>query len=496
MARKKREVERSGRTVLLIDDNEDYLTAARRIIERDGHEVIAAPGGREGLAILRTREVDLVLVDYLMPGMTGEEFVREMRLFRPTTQVILQTGYASENPPRELLRRLDIQGFHDKSDGPEKLSLWVDVGLKAAFTVQLLTKSRIGLRFILDATPELHRIQPLDDLLQGVLHQMVGLLGATHSFVASTPPDAQEPRLGEGFLAMTQDEDNLFVRAATGRFNVASRIEDCLDQPAIEAVAGALTSVGITMTKETTIAPLRVGGRTIGVVYLEGMTRTAQESELLELFANQAAVAIQNVALYEMAALDSLTGVSTRRFFEQATARELRVASRTGASLGLIVIDVDDMKAINDVTGHAAGDRALAALGARMRCAVRATDLVGRIGGDEFAILLPATDLEGVEIVRQRVARALGEITIDFEGRSLTFTASVGAAILRGPPPELASARQQVPAFLELAARALLQGADSAMYRSKRERHHSVPPSSVGWPMVTSHEPTSAQVCQ
>src|SRR5207237_9500123 len=141
------------------------------LLEREGHTVPTATNGAEALAILPQQKVDLLLLDYFMPGMTGEQVVAEVRKFDPFVQVILQTGYASEQPPRELLHRLNIQGYYDKSEGPDRLLLWTDVGLKAAYTVQLLHKSRQGLRYILDVTPELHRIQQLHDLLQGILLQ-------------------------------------------------------------------------------------------------------------------------------------------------------------------------------------------------------------------------------------------------------------------------------------------------------------------------------------
>lgn len=124
-----------------------------RLLAREGHTVIAANNPLQALEILRRERVDLVLVDFFMPQMTGEAFVMELRSFNPLVQVILQTGYASEQPPRELLRRLDIQGYFDKSEGPDKLLLWTDVGLKAAFAVQLLEKGRLGLRYILNVTP-------------------------------------------------------------------------------------------------------------------------------------------------------------------------------------------------------------------------------------------------------------------------------------------------------------------------------------------------------
>jgi len=128
-----------------------------------------------------------MLLDYYMPGITGEEVVTQLRKFNPYIQVILQTGYASEQPPRELLRRLDIQGYYDKNDVPTKLLMWTDAGLKSAYTIQMLNKSRQGLRYILDATPALHKIQPLNDLLQGILYQVSGLLGAVNSFLAVVP---------------------------------------------------------------------------------------------------------------------------------------------------------------------------------------------------------------------------------------------------------------------------------------------------------------------
>src|SRR3954463_12109946 len=154
MTRLARVEQASGYTVLLVDDNADYLQATRLLLEREGHTVLTATNGPEALAILPQQKVDLLLLDYFMPGMTGEQVVSEVRKFDPFVQVILQTGYASEQPPRELLRRLNIQGYYDKTEGPEQLLMWTSVGLKAAYTIKLLYKSRDGLRRVLAATPD------------------------------------------------------------------------------------------------------------------------------------------------------------------------------------------------------------------------------------------------------------------------------------------------------------------------------------------------------
>jgi len=132
MARIRSTAPSSGYTILVIDDQEEILTSVRLLLERDGHKVLTALSGEEGLCTFRQEKVHLVIVDYFMPQMTGEEVVREIRKTDKDIQILLQTGYAGEKPPLETLRALDIQGYHSKTDGPEHLLLWVESSLKAA----------------------------------------------------------------------------------------------------------------------------------------------------------------------------------------------------------------------------------------------------------------------------------------------------------------------------------------------------------------------------
>lgn len=131
MARKRHEAVASGSTVLVVDDQQEVLTSVRLLLEREGHRVLLAESGAQALATFAAETVDLVLVDYCMPRMTGEQVVAEIRKIDRDVQIVLQTGYSGEKPPRDMLRQLAIQGYHDKTEGPDRLLLWVDVALKA-----------------------------------------------------------------------------------------------------------------------------------------------------------------------------------------------------------------------------------------------------------------------------------------------------------------------------------------------------------------------------
>jgi signal transduction histidine kinase len=132
MARRHSSTPSSGFTILVVDDQEEILISSKYLLEREGHHVITASGGREALALFRPHAFHLILVDYFMPQMNGEQFIQAVRMLDDDVQIVLQTGYSGEHPPRDMLRALAIQGYHDKSEGPDRLLLWVDVALKAA----------------------------------------------------------------------------------------------------------------------------------------------------------------------------------------------------------------------------------------------------------------------------------------------------------------------------------------------------------------------------
>ena len=140
-----------------------------------------------------------------------------------------------------------------------------------------------------------------------------------------------------------------------------------------------------------------------------------------------AAVAAEVERLAEMAITDPLTGLRNHRAFHEDVARELQRAGRTGVPLALVLLDVDDLKAVNDTHGHQAGDERLQALARAIRATVRGADLAYRVGGDEFAVILPdARSWGALEFAqRLRAATQAGEHGID----SFTTTAGISEAL-------------------------------------------------------------------
>jgi len=131
------------------------------------------------------------------------------------------------------------------------------------------------------------------------------------------------------------------------------------------------------------------------------------------------------------AATDFLTGISNLRTFYELAGQEFRRFSRNGGDLSLVVIDLDDFKQINDQLGHAAGDEALRLFVAAVQANLREQDIFARAGGDEFRLLLPATDLAGAILVAERIRQAVAVLKVCSSGgtRRLTISAGVCACL-------------------------------------------------------------------
>jgi diguanylate cyclase (GGDEF)-like protein len=170
------------------------------------------------------------------------------------------------------------------------------------------------------------------------------------------------------------------------------------------------------------------------IVYSRNPEHRFSEDETRELeeLSQRAGPAIENARRFrearQLADLDALTGLHNRRYFHETLAREVARAHRYGRQLALVVFDLDDFKAINDRIGHLAGDTVLAETAERVKDVVRSADVACRVGGDEFAVLLPESVASDADQLYHRLLGAVGSRPVGQAGR---LSVSAGIAELR-----------------------------------------------------------------
>ena len=239
------------------------------------------------------------------------------------------------------------------------------------------------------------------------------------------------------------------------------------------AVGGVLQEGGVEIAATGEIPPLAEplrlelagtnGQQVVALLYPPFGGFNAAERARAERFARKASVAVENARQHAIvqreAATDPLTGLANRRRFTEQLAAEARRRGRSGDPVSLIVADLDDFKGVNDRHGHETGDAVLQAFASVLMQTVRETDLAARLGGEEFAVLLPATDSDGASVLAGRLRSRLASLEVPSSaGGHVTVTASFGYA--SSPPVERVED--------------LLAAADSGLYRAKHEGKNRV----------------------
>jgi diguanylate cyclase (GGDEF)-like protein len=289
----------------------------------------------------------------------------------------------------------------------------------------------------------------LDEVLSRTLEAAGALEGADAALIMLPDPNGGKPLVATLGLSVEEAERHAITGPPDGR--LARSISMSYTYPELErGERGELViSSGLAVPlpgENATLGYLTVFTRTKGHQYSDDDVR------LLETLAVRAGPAIENANRFrearQLADLDALTGLHNRRFFHETLARECARAHRYERKLSLIVFDLDDFKDVNDRIGHLAGDAVLAEAAERVRDVVRTADVACRVGGDEFAVILPESAIGDADQLYRRIQNAISSRPLGQGGKLFL---SAGVAELRAEDDPVS----------------FFQRADDALYRAK-----------------------------
>lgn len=208
---------------------------------------------------------------------------------------------------------------------------------------------------------------------------------------------------------------------------------------------------------------LKVEDQSLGELKLMRQTKfTINELELLETLLCCLIYPLKNTILYQrairMAYTDPLTHTNNRASFDDLIQREMSLAIRHGKSLSVVFLDIDYFKAINDEHGHECGDITLTLVAKWIKKCLRDSDIVFRYGGEEFVVLLRETNLEGAQLVAERIRKSIQNHTLSYDMSTLKVTASLGVSALHSDDT----------------ADTFVKRADTAMYQAKHNGRNQV----------------------
>jgi diguanylate cyclase (GGDEF)-like protein len=272
---------------------------------------------------------------------------------------------------------------------------------------------------------------------------------------------AHEGLDGDGARATLQRSDGVPLEepATAGALVGLESAIHAAESGALES--GYPTEVSVEDVSAVAQPLLAEAGGITGVVAVarRGRPFTSEERDDLRNLTTQAAVSLANVSLHEtaerLAVTDELTGLSNRRRFDVTLEAEVERARRFKQPLALVLLDLDDFKDVNDAHGHQVGDEVLRAVARVLRDSCREVDEPARYGGEELAVVMPNTDLDGAQHLAERIRHGVAGLRVPVPDGAgpLTITTSLGVATMPASAADAAS---------------LVEAADDALYRAKR----------------------------
>ena len=450
--------------VLIVDDEINLRITLGTFLSSVGCEVMTACEGGEGLQLLFNHHFDVVVSDLAMAPMDGITFLDEVRKIWPWMGVVIMSGYLDKNRfsrARELgvksilakpFSVADLQSavFAEADRMRELVGSGDDVSI---------TQLRYQLSLLGESTRSAIEAISLEQALEQLSLKLAKALPSVATAIMCLPVADGQPilavsvqeRIAPAYLARLEDLIRERYRKLSGT--------DMPPELELRVSEEQISPDGIPAFDNAVTFPLIDGGIVIGILaVVPPVGYVCSESDTLFLYNAANHVATVLMAFFRIrnvAAHDQLTGLYNRHHLKDAIKSIWGMARRHGYYVGVMMIDVDDFKSINDTYGHKIGDEVLREVSGLARNAFRSSDLLVRYGGDELVVILPDATSEGLESSSQRLLDLVREHEFSKDSLPLHCTISIGAAGIN------------LGDEVDVDGETLLARADEAMYAAK-----------------------------
>ncbi|MCX7746299.1 MAG: DUF3369 domain-containing protein [Clostridia bacterium] len=274
--------------IMVVDDEIGIIESLTLILSRRGFKVTGVTSPLEAVERVRVEHFDMLILDYIMHPIHGDEVVEKIREFNDQIYILILTGHKDLAPPFETLKALDIQGYCEKSDKFDQLVLLVESGMKSVAQYRMIKKFERGLSSILESIPRIYQLKPVKDLLEDILKDIMHLANSGDAFILiDYTPD------------LKNDRKSIFK--GMGKYDLSiDGFLSILSTNLMEQVGYARRLNQVVLMEKGVILPfVNECLESLGAIYVEG-EQWEENLKLIEIYANQAAVSLSNSHLHTL----------------------------------------------------------------------------------------------------------------------------------------------------------------------------------------------------